>query len=344
MEVNVNYQSSGECFIVVPELTLSNTILFINTMWLLRESNHYLFDFKGVVNFTPVSLLYLSSEIAYFRKAREQSKFTVINYRHATYAAHMGFFRAFGAEFGPEPGQVIGNSSYLPITIRSADKLKQHAADAMVHVGEYIDRHIASRMAAVLVPDQKNNLYAVLAYCLREVLRNVIEHSQSSHYLYCAQYWPTKNKASLAILDRGIGIRDSLQSNPYLNITSDKVGLQLALSPAISGKMYKGVKKRNYDDWQNSGYGLYMTSEICKRGGSFFIASGESALELGQDKEIYYDVSLTGTFINLDINTANLEELNRLTAEISAEAVNKNKIQPSKASLSIINNSHKVNH
>ncbi|WP_159570407.1 hypothetical protein [Sulfurimonas sp. CVO] len=33
----------------------------------------------------------------------------------------------------------------------------------------------------------------------------------------------------------------------------------MALLPGISGKMYKGVKERKHDEWQNSGFGYNAT-------------------------------------------------------------------------------------
>ncbi|RZK26283.1 MAG: hypothetical protein EOO43_03275 [Flavobacterium sp.] len=328
---------SKECFVKVPELTLANTIFLINQLWLLPDAKRYVFDFDNVHAFTPISLLYLSSEINYFRKAKSMARFSVIRYKHASYAAHMGFFRAFGAEFGKEPGEASGGVSYLPITIENANKIRSNAIENMMAVGEYIDRFIAKKMAKVLISNEQSPIFEVLTFCLREITRNVMEHSESKQYAYCAQYWPSKNKASLAILDRGIGIRESLKGNPYLSISTDLDAIKLALEPAISGKMYEGKRVNHNDVWQNSGYGLCMTSEICKIGGSFFIASGESAIDIHQHANFEYQISLSGTLINLDIDTSNLKQLNKLTMEISHRLSNNRKIKPSKASMKSIN-------
>lgn len=100
---------------------------------------------------------------------------------------------------------------------------------------------------------------------------------------YCAQYWPTFDLVELAIMDEGIGIKESLLSNSaYQNlIDTDEEALRYAVSPGISRTFGHGAVNLSNDEWANSGYGLYMISHICAElGGSFIIASGESALKI----------------------------------------------------------------
>lgn len=327
------FEATGTYFIKVPELSLTNTINLVNEMWLLPDAKSFVFDFALVHEFTPLSLLYLSNEIRGFRSARSQSNFSVVNYKHATYAGHMGFFRTFGAEFGKMPGEASGGTSYLPITIENTSAIRLQAIENNMPIGEYIDKYIAKRMAKVLISDTSSHSFNILAFCIREIIRNVLEHSETELFAYCAQYWPAKGKASLAILDRGMGVQESLRTNPYLSIGSDKEAISLSIQPAISGKMHKGVKVNHNDDWQNSGFGLFMTSEICKLGGSFFIGSGESALHVSENDFIDHNVMIGGTLINLDIDTSDMPKLEDLTMAISSKVYKKRGGKPSKASL-----------
>lgn len=326
------FKNDEVCYIKVPDITLHNAISIVTEMWLLLPFKKCIFDFSEAGEYTPVAMLYLSNEILNFKNARSMSEFSIVGYKNATYAAHMGFFRAFGAQFGRSVGEASGGVSYLPITIHSCSKIKWNALEYNLPVGEYIDKYIAKSMAKVLVNDEHSNAFEVLTYCIREMLRNVIEHSESTHVAYCAQYWPTKSKASLAILDRGIGIRTSLEANPHLTIEDDLEAIRLSLQAAISGKMFKGRKKNHNDVWQNSGYGLCITSEICRRHGSFFIGSGEAGIELGVEKEYNHSLLVSGTLINMDIDTSDIARLEALTYEISTKAGAKVS-KPSRASL-----------
>lgn len=63
------------------------------------------------------------------------------------------------------------------------------------------------RLAYLITRQTRGDLFYTVKYCLREILRNVAEHSQSDHFLVMAQYWPEKCQVEIAVLDRGIGLR-----------------------------------------------------------------------------------------------------------------------------------------
>ena len=127
-----------------------------------------------------------------------------------------------------------------------------------------------------------------------------------------AHYFPTKGRTEVAILDRGIGLRASLSPNPHVDATTDKSAINYALMPAVSGKAFKGAKRlAKRGPWTNSGFGLYMTSRICRNGGNFFIASGETGMLLttGKEGKRYIPTTLSGTAVRLIIKTENLDSL-----------------------------------
>lgn len=77
-------------------------------------------------------------------------------------------------------------------------------------------------MAAMLCGSDSGAVFDTLTYSVRELMRNVVEHSEAKQFGICAQYWPTKGRVEVAILDRGIGLRESLKNNPHLDVTDDK--------------------------------------------------------------------------------------------------------------------------
>jgi hypothetical protein len=195
-------------------------------------------------------------------------------------------------------------------------------------------------MSSVLCGDDNGDLFDTLTYSIREIVRNVLEHSGAERFGICAQYWPTRQRVEVAILDRGIGLRSSLAGNPHIDVSDDKKAINFALMPAVSGIAFKGARRQR-GNWGNSGFGLYMTNRICRNGGNFFIASGDTAMLLtkGQGKR-YFRCSLDGTAVRMVINTSQLtglrESLGRYRDEgfeiqkKYAEIVN---IDPSSASL-----------
>jgi len=165
------------------------------------------------------------------------------------------------------------------------------------------------KLAGVLVRENSGPVYETLGYSLREIFRNVLEHSEADAIWYAAQYWPTKGWVELSILDEGVGIAATLRRNPHLKITSDADALQYALLPGISGVAYKGGPKQRKDPWANSGYGLFMTSQLCLRGGTFVIISGNGGLLLQNHEQSKLESELRGTAIRLQFHVPDIKDL-----------------------------------
>jgi hypothetical protein len=291
-------------------LDLNAALIFSNDLDTLWPQNHYVFDFSFMDWVEPFALLFISSKIKKLRHDMPRARFSAKGHDNNSYAAHMGFFRLFGLPFGKEPGEARGNESYLPITVLKAEDLRRKAAESHSAVGSVIEKRSRS-LAQVLARQDDGDLVDILSYSFTEILRNVIEHSKSDVLEYCAQYWPMKDCVEICILDTGVGIRKTLSGNPHLTINSDQQALSLCLLPGISGKAYRGKKRRSDSHWENSGYGLYMTSRLCGEGGSFFIASGGAGLLLDGFGTTRFELDFTGTVLRLSLKTDKLSSLRK---------------------------------
>lgn len=319
-------------------LSLTNALNFCNRLWDLEHSDKYAFNFVNLKFIEPFTMAYVANELKRFRKTKSESEFVALNHQDNTYAAHMGFFRAFGLNWGNEPGQASGSSTYLPLTILKVAELQREAADSYDHVGNIIEAK-SERIARILTRQENGNLVDTLTFSIREIIRNIVEHSDSEVIEYCAQYWPTKNLVELAILDTGNGIMKGLSTNPYLKIKDEREALHLAMLPGVSGKMYKGVKKRRDDEWQNSGFGLYMTSRICRNGGDFFIVSNDKSIFLDSKSKRDIECKYKGTALRLRIDTSRIYTYSDMLAQYRKEGFEtaknfsgKDAIEPSIAS------------
>lgn len=300
-------------------LHLENTVQFSSELQNLPEAEEYLIDFQHVGRIEPFALLFLSCEIQRCRSKHADKFFGVINHQTKSYAAHMGFFKAFGCDFGKHPGEATGSSRYLPITIFDVAPINRDAAMNALAVGAFIENK-AAEMAELLTRENSGDLYDALTYSIREIIRNVIEHSEADQFGFCAQYWPSYNEVELALLDRGIGVNKALSNNPHLKIDNDHEALNLALMPGVSGKAFKGVHQDKYDVWANSGFGLYMTSRLCREGGSFFIASGDTGLYLSENKKHYLNTPFKGTALRLLLRTDRISSLSSMLQRYRSEA------------------------
>lgn len=88
----------------------------------------------------------------------------------------------------------------------------------------------------------------------------------------------------------------------------------MALQPGITNTY--GKKQDPFDKWENSGYGLFASSSICSREGSFWLCSGKDATLVNHDGQINYDIDFNGTAVCMDINTSKVQDVEKLLDEI----------------------------
>lgn len=274
----------------------------------LPQAKTYAFNFGAWKFGEPFGLLVASDVIDRFRDAHPSSQFRATGYEHCGYAGHMGFFRRFGMKFGKAPGEAAGSDTYLPIDFIDCEQLRQQAANAYAEVGEFIDAW-SKRLAGLLLQSDVGVLFDTVQYALREVVRNVVEHSESTSFGYCGQYWPSKNHVQIALIDRGVGLKATLGTNPRLEVKSDRDAVQIALMPGVSRKGVLPQSRAAQDPWANSGFGLYMTSRLCGEGGRFVLLSGSAAVELKNSLKHLHSGVFPGTALQLELNLDKVESL-----------------------------------
>lgn len=322
-----------EKIIMVPKhLYFEETINFINSFANLREDRNYIFDFSNTTRIDPFSLLFVSSELEVFKKNNPKSLFHARYFMHLTYPAHMGFFKSFGLDYGKEPGEAKGSNTYSPIRVQNVEDIKELSRELMVNPGVVLENY-AEELSNILTQNKDENVADVLRYSIREILRNIVEHSESDKFSFCAQYLPSKGIVNFSVLDKGIGIIQSLSHNPKITIKDDLEAIRWALKPGVSGKTYPGQKNKPRGEWANSGYGLYMTSNICKMGGSFFISTGTKGLLITEKQEREFDLETHGTAIYLSIDLNRIYELNKMLYDFGEQVPKDVFLIPSKSTM-----------
>lgn len=277
-------------------LTLRTSIDFYNQLIDESKFDACIFDFKNANYITPFGFLFGACAIKDFRALHPEAKFTAIVYDKHSYYAHMGFFNAAGIPHGRKPNEAIGSESYIPITIKNTKELVKEAALGDLKFGELMESE-AARLAQILVQKNDPEVIDILTYSIREILRNVLEHSRSPVLEYCAQYWPSKDRVEIAIVDRGVGIHKSLSFNPFLKIENEQHALNLSLLPGVSGRAYKGSVVSDHGEWANSGYGLYMAHRLCSLDGVFFLGSKSASLRMQGNKKEHLPFKFDGTAV-----------------------------------------------
>jgi len=296
----------------VVDLTASNAIDFCNNEYDFEGLKEVVFDYQYLKTVEPFGMLLVGSKMReLYHKYNETVAFVDRNYKQHDYAAHMGFFQSIYQDFGNKPGEANGSSSYVPITHLDVKQLKIESYENSEVVQETIERK--SIELARVISRGNNKLKKILSYSIRELMRNIVEHSESKSIWFAGQYWPSKDRVEISILDEGVGIKQALSVNPNLEIKNDKDALFLSIEPGISGKAfrYKGKMRKQEDTiWQNSGYGLYVTSEICQVGGDFLICSGEDAVIIKNNKHAVKETNFKGTAIRMRLKVSRIDSIN----------------------------------
>jgi anti-sigma regulatory factor (Ser/Thr protein kinase) len=279
-----------------------------------------LIDFSSMGRIEPFSMAYVAKHIRDFNRKNKGTTVRCHGHQNKAYAANMAFFRAFGLKHGREPNCKEGNESFVPFAILRIQTIVDEASKEWKEAQDIIERR-SEHLAKILSREKDGNLVDALTFSIREIMRNVLEHSQSRSIEYCAQFWPTYDKVEIAIVDNGIGLRQSLSANPFIQVQSDSDAIQQALMPAISSKNFKGVRIDRNNPWHNSGFGLYMISRICRLGGSFLICSGDHGIALDEHGKQHIDLGhkINGTAVRMVLNTRKLTDLSQMLAKFKAD-------------------------
>jgi anti-sigma regulatory factor (Ser/Thr protein kinase) len=119
-----------------------------------------------------------------------------------------------------------------------------------------------------------------IKYIMSELIRNVLEHSGSSHGAFvAAQYYKKTNTIRIGIVDSGVGIKKTIGRSHIVKDYLDAI--RLALTPGITGT----TSKEGGTDY-NAGAGLFFTKSISKINRDLFVLySGDTLYKLLKVKE-----------------------------------------------------------
>jgi len=181
------------------------------------------------------------------------------------YLERMNLFNLIGIESGMKIIEHEPAGRFIPITrINNSDELTSFITEMIPLL------HLEPKQAEPI------------RYIVSELVRNVLEHSQSEYgAILSAQYYKKSNTIRIGIADTGIGIKKSI--NVSHDASTDLEAIRLALTPGITGT----TRKEGGTDF-NAGAGLFFIKSIAKVNRDFFIIySGNSMYKLlksDQDK------------------------------------------------------------
>ena len=280
----------------------ADIVKFLNELEQYKDEENICTNYSKVEFVKPYATLLLAVGMRDFLRYRfnkglkTTSKGQKENRTALTYLQHLGFFQYIGLNLGKKPNEASGSSTYIPITQLSAEQFDIEGK----RLQEVIDTE-SDRLAKIIYPGEENVMRAImLSYCLREIIRNVFEHAEVNECFVLAQSW-RNGIAEIAIADRGIGLYESLKEAHALKNQQDAV--KIALQPGITSD----TGPDNDDKWQNSGFGLYVVSELGLMLGDFAIASNGKIMFSDHGVISWFDVPIRGVAVKLRMDTNEAE-------------------------------------
>jgi hypothetical protein len=249
--------------IVVPAtVVLSDAETFLNQAdWELRRDAEVEIAFEGGGGFVEPWALAAICAFA-FACARHDMAIQLTNLEGAAEPMRMGIAK-FLREGNGEEDEVEPAGRYIPLRqIQGTNDLRLLFADVVPLL------HLDA------APEQAQ----AVQYSVSEMVRNVLEHSQSPDgAVAAAELYPASETrqahVSIGIADCGSGIRRSLSRN-FPDIQSDRDAVLTALKPGTSGAT-RGI----YGTADNAGAGLFFTRRLATTAdGQFGLLSGDAFL------------------------------------------------------------------
>lgn len=314
----------------IKNMKMTDALVFSEQLKELESMESVEFNFSGRWKVRPLGMLVIGAIIRNYRTKYPNNDFKISGYEDKSYLGTMGFFKYISPqlEIGKFPGESKGSDNYIPITAIKFNELKEdnYKKGNYAVMGDLIEKE-SGRLAKVISRDN-TELHKLLTYLIREILRNTHEHAKTDTSWICGQYWPSYNEAEIGIIDEGIGIFESLALNAAHKkyITDNKSALQWALKAGISESFRPSKKDGGNGEWANSGYGLYMASEICKYlHGSFLLMSYGNYILIEDGKTQMGETSFEGTAIRMFIPTNNINNAKDIISHIANKGENESR-------------------
>lgn len=272
---------------------------FFNELDASVTIDNVIIDFSKLYFSLPTAVLIVGSKIRKWVSLRKNiglksSVRGLDNNKSAhSYLMHLGFFDYINVGIGNKMGFSSDSNNYLPITkivISPFDPVEESLQDWHGNIMS-TSRRLSAVLAGSNIDSQELRTYA---YSIREIIRNVFEHSQAVECFVCGQRF-SNGQAEIAIVDEGCGVFSTISQAFDVEDDADAIGK--ALMPGVSRTSLMDESENVYG---NSGFGLYVLSELAASFGWFAFGSG-AARVIGHSNTVreMQPFSFDGTFFGM---------------------------------------------
>lgn len=237
---------------------LGNFDRFINKLDFSDPKSFCIYSHPKWINVHPAVLTLVASMA--MQAGKKNVKFENLTATSGSYLDRMGLFEL--------------TSQVSPYSIHKKEESGRFIPITVIKNSTEQSKFITDMIPLLHLPADKTD---AIKYTVGELLRNVLEHSESPNgAIVAAQYYKKSNTIRIGICDRGIGIRKSLQHYWANQARTDIAAIKWALVPGISG-----TTRREGGTEDNAGAGLFFIKSIAQVARNYFmIYSGSGIYKL----------------------------------------------------------------
>ena len=276
-----------------------------------NNKEHIRFDFQNVTYLTPLASLFIIIKVQEWVKNDKKIEF--INHETCPafkYLQRINFFDTCGVKLEENFTRHSSKGKFVPI-------------ESLINANiEELSTAIAECIAPELKDEdepEKLGFFNCIEYSVSELGNNTVQHAKSHVSYISAQYSEYKDFIRVAIVDDGIGIKESFFANDSPHQEGIKTHLDAihkALEPKTSSKTHLGV----WGETVNAGVGLTLLKSIAKKiNGTFSIFTGNAYYSLNDEEIFENELHFSGTLCSFTFKRSEIHNFNNLLYDIKKD-------------------------
>jgi CRISPR/Cas system CMR-associated protein Cmr5 small subunit len=272
---------------------------------------HVRIDFENSTYLTPLANVFLIVKILEWNNNKQKVDF--INHKTCNnfkYLQRINFFDNCGIKLDEDFTRHSSSGKFVEIkSLKKCD------------IGE-----LSTEIAECIAPELSNEFdsnklgfFNCIEYSISELGNNTVQHAQASNSYVNAQYSSYPDLIRVAIIDNGIGIKESffLNNSPYSEtIITDLDAILIALEAEKSSKTHLNL----WGESVNAGLGLTLLKSISEKiNGTFIIFTGNAYYSLDEQELFDETLSFKGTLCSFTFKRSEILNFNNLLYDIKKE-------------------------
>ena len=340
---NTNDYTIGGHFLKIPitEMKFNPMLGTTNILmkYCLENEDEVIFSFSNLKFIEPAGALVFLSTMDMLAARGVDYKFESIDNIHTSavsYGKNLGIFQQLN--LCADSSHDYGGTYISPKKVAIQEIYSQFSPIETYY--ESFSSRIVSHAVKMLDYSVEKEVENLFIYVVRELIRNIFDHSQATHFYYASQKYPKSEFVEVAICDEGCGLRETVPfdvEERWFDQDTDENAIKKAVLPGITAESNHAYAS---EDYKNSGYGLALVRRIIEEtGGELGIATGTKAINFTKNTEDVRNCYIKGTVVRMRLNVSRLSSINfnELLLEAESEAKRNGVLrEPSRASQTLV--------